>query len=193
MGTGLGRKPCEDHLHLGQIQQLVILAACDQPQARGQHIGQRSRIAIESIQANQDVLQWDRHLVRISDEHLENAQQFAPVIAIACTAKGSQKLMSMSLQDGGAGAHDFSPLASVVAFGAHPIKATMRSRQGLVLGQGTLASGLAGSIDIGNQPGLLAPILDPTGVSERSAGEQILLEQGTQAFHARLIECRKIP
>ena len=52
-----------------------------------------------------------------------------------------------------------------------------------------LPSGLAGSIDIGNQPGLLAPILDPTGVSERSAGEQILLEQGTQAFHARLIEC----
>ena len=57
-----------------------------------------------------------------------------------------------------------------------------------MLRQSTLASGLAGSIHISDQPGPFAPIHDPTRVNERHAGKQILLEQGTQVFHAGLIE-----
>jgi hypothetical protein len=58
-----------------------------------------------------------------------------------------------------------------------------------MLGQSTLACRLAGPIDISNQPGLLTPIDDPTGVCKRLASQQILLEQGSQAFDAGLIQC----
>jgi hypothetical protein len=47
--------------------------------------------------------------------------------------------MSMSLQHDGPGAHDFPALASLMAFGAHLVEATVRSRQRLGLGQGALA------------------------------------------------------
>jgi hypothetical protein len=98
--------------------------------------------------------------------------------------------MGMSLQHDGPGAHHFPAFASLMAFGAHALKAPMRGRQRFGLGQGALASDFAGSIDIDYQPGLLTPIGDATRISKRGAGQQILLKQGTQAFHAGLIERR---
>jgi hypothetical protein len=98
----------------------------------------------------------------------------------------------MSLKHNRTGTHDFSAFAPLVAFGAHLLKTAMRGRQRLVLGKGALASNLAGAIDIGNQPALLAPIFDPTRISKRRASKEIFLEQGSQAFHTGLIEGRKI-
>jgi len=96
--------------------------------------------------------------------------------------------MGMSLEDHGSRAYDHSALAPLISFGAHVIKATVRGRQRFGLGQGTLASDLPGTIHIGHQPGLGASIGDPTRISKRLAGQQVLLEQGAHVLNAGLIE-----
>jgi hypothetical protein len=76
-------------LHHGQIQHVIILVAGHHSQVRGEDIAERSRIAIESVEADDDLLGRDANLLSIVEQNLERSQQFAPVIAIACPSKGS--------------------------------------------------------------------------------------------------------
>jgi hypothetical protein len=120
MGTSCGGRSRQDRLHRRQIQQLVVFAARNQPQAAAQHIGQWSGIAIESIETDDDVLQGDRHLFCIGNEELNGSEQFAPVIAIPWAAKSSQELMGMRLENHRTCAHDFSAFAALVALRRTP-------------------------------------------------------------------------
>ncbi len=70
---------------------------------------------------------------RIVGDHGNGPQQFAAIIPIAWLTKRAQKLVGMHLEDNGAGAHDFSPFRSLIAWRADLIKTPMGSRQHLQL------------------------------------------------------------
>ena len=57
-------------------------------QARRQHIRERRGIAIQAVEADQDLLGGDADLFPIAQQNLDGPQQFAPVIAIARSPKG---------------------------------------------------------------------------------------------------------
>src|SRR5712691_3117942 len=63
-------------------------------------------------------------------------------------------LLSVGLQDGGAGAHDFSTLAPGIARGTHLLQAAPRGRHLWRDGQGALAGRLSRAIHIHNHQSL---------------------------------------
>jgi hypothetical protein len=146
-------------------------------------------MAIEASEADHDLLGRNAHLLPVAQEDRDGPQQFAPVIAMARSPKSSQKRMGRGLQHDGPGAHDVPALASLMTCGAHVVKATVRSRQRLGLGQGALASDVPGAIHIGNEAGRLTPIADPTWIRTRLAGPQVFREQGTEVLDTGLIQC----
>ena len=79
--------------------------------------------------ADHDLLGRKAHLLPVAQQDLDSPQEFAPEISVARPCERSQKLMGMGLQYHRPGAHHFSAFAALVAFGAHLVEATVRSRQ----------------------------------------------------------------
>jgi hypothetical protein len=84
--------------------------------------------------------------------------QFCPVLAEALVAKGTEPLMCMHLEDGGAGTHHFPALASHVARGAEVSEPTLGRRSIRCLGQGALTGRFARAIDVEDDPVLARSI-----------------------------------
>ena len=120
------RKDLLDHL---QVQQVIGTTSDKYAQTSRQHIDERSCIAIQAVQTKEHRGWGKPELGGIAGDHLCGSSQFASVIPIARPTKGAQKLMRMRLEDDGAGAHHFSPLAPLVARRANVIKTAMRGWQ----------------------------------------------------------------
>src|SRR5712691_1278392 len=50
----------ENGFDFWQVQERIVLAPCDHTEARSQHIGQRCRVAIQSIKARTSMWAWGR-------------------------------------------------------------------------------------------------------------------------------------
>ena len=85
--------------------------------------------------------------------------------------------MRMLLSQDGAGPHNFSPVAALIAWSAHLIKPTMRSRQGFRLRQSSLAGRLSGSIHIDHQPRRTCPVAQAAEGRKRRARKQIIVKE----------------
>src|SRR5579884_937870 len=66
--------------------------------------------------------------------------------------------MHMCLKHNRSGADDFSPLASLIAWGTYQIETPMRRRQGVRLRKCALASGLPGPIHVDHEPSPSRPV-----------------------------------
>ena len=94
----------------------------------------------------------------------------------------------MGLQDGGAGAHDFSALAPSVSGGTDLIQAPPRGWVLWTGGQGTLASGLSRGVDIDDHQALPPSIRQPADLLLREPMlEALVLKERSQRLHAGLI------
>ncbi len=101
--------------HGRQVHQVILPPAHHDPgSARGEEIGKRSRIAIQSVQTSQDVGEGKRERGGRVGDHGSGTQQFPPVIAISGVSKRGEPLVRVSLEHRGSRAHDFSTLASQV-------------------------------------------------------------------------------
>jgi hypothetical protein len=94
----------------------------------------------------------------------------------------------MRLKHHRSGSDNFSPLASLIAWGTHQIETSVRSRQCVRLRQCALAGGLPCSIYIDHQPLSACPIKQTAGRGKRFASKQILLKERSQGFQCRLSE-----
>jgi hypothetical protein len=181
--------------HGRQAQQIVILPAHDHPQpTRSEQIGQRSRIAIQAIQAGQHLGEGDSEFGRIAGDRVSGPQQFPAVIAVSSVPKSAYPLMRMGLEHDGSSSDDFSAFASQIPWSADLIKATMRSGKLWRVRQRPLPGGLPGPVHIDHQPVLALPIPDASrrGAEWRSR-DQIFLKHGSQCLHRRLIQGRQKP
>ncbi len=115
-----------DHL---QIQKMVITTSGNHAKAGREDIDERSGIAIETVQTKQHRSSGKPKLCHVVRDHPDGSQQFSSVISIAWSTKSPQKLMRMRLEKNRAGAHDFSPLAPLIARRADLIETTMRGGQ----------------------------------------------------------------
>ena len=104
-------------------------ARSNHSKASREHIEEWSSVAIQSVQTKQHGRRGKHKLGSIAGNHLGGPQQFASVIPIAWSTQRPQKVMRMSLEQDRASAHHFSPLAPLIAWGAHLIKTTMGGRQ----------------------------------------------------------------
>jgi len=117
-------------VHLGQVQQMIVLAAHNDPRSvLGEQIGKRSRIAVQSVQTRQDVGEGKSKRTGIALDGGFGSQQFSSVVAIACISKRAEPLMGMGLQDGRSRACHFSTLAPQVGRGGDQITSAMRRRK----------------------------------------------------------------
>lgn len=177
---------------LWQSQQGIVFAAPDEAKARGHDIGQRSGIAIESVEADQDLGERKRKGGRVTGDGLNGAFQFSAIVSIPWSRIGTHPLMPMSLENGGPRTQHFSALAPPIARSRNLLKTTMRLWQGLPLRQRPLTRCLPGSIHIHDHKLLAHTIPQATRGSERLSRHQILLKERPQRLHRRLIKGRKI-
>src|SRR5260370_42153167 len=129
MGAPLIRGTCKcllDHL---QIQKEVVTTSGNHAEASGEDTDQRSSVTIQSIQTKQHRSGRKCNLCSIAGDHLDGPQQFASVIPIPWPTKGAQKLVRMRLENNGARAHHFSPLAPLIPGWTNLIETTMGNRQ----------------------------------------------------------------
>jgi len=113
---------CFDCWH---VQERIVLAPCDHPEARSEYVGQRCRVAIQSIEADQHVGMGKSQGSGVTPDHLQGAFEFAAILAVACPPQRAQKLMRVGLQNGGPGSSHLSPFPPQIAGGANSIKTTM--------------------------------------------------------------------
>src|SRR5258706_16133260 len=90
-----------------QLQEVIVTTTSNHTLASGEHIDQRSGVAIESVQAQQHGSSGKSKLCGIVGDHRDGPQQFPTIIPIAWSTKAAQKLMRMRLEHDGAGAHHF--------------------------------------------------------------------------------------
>jgi hypothetical protein len=181
----------QSRFDLREVQQGVVFTPRDQTQARGHDIGQRSGIAREPIETDQDLGKRQRKSRGVMGDDPYRAFQFSPIVPIACAPKGSHPLMGMRLKNRGARAHDLASLAPHVAWGRHLIKATMRRRKRFELGKSSLAGYLPGAVDIHDHLLLTATIPQASRGSERLSPLQILLKERPKGLQRCLIEGSK--
>ena len=106
MGALLIWRLLQTRLDSRQFPQIVVFAAHNHPQpTRDEQIGQRSRIAIQSVQAKQHLGEGQRQRCGIARDHFSCPQQFTAIIAISRASEGGQPLMRMCLQHGGASSY----------------------------------------------------------------------------------------
>src|SRR5712692_1263910 len=116
----------QTHTHGRQVQEVIVLPAHNDPRpTSGKEIGQRSGIAIQSVQTSQDVGERKRKRAGIAADHRSGSPQFPPVIPIAGVAERAQPLVRMRLQNRRSRAGDFSPFASQVCGSRDQLKAAM--------------------------------------------------------------------
>src|SRR5256885_16895497 len=85
--------------HLGEIQQMILLATHNRPSSLlGEQISKRSRIAIQSVQTRQDVGEGKSKRAGIALDGRFRSPQFASIVAIACVSKRAKPLVGMGLQ-----------------------------------------------------------------------------------------------
>jgi hypothetical protein len=96
-----------------QIKQMIVLAPHDIGES-GQIYHDRP-IAILAIQTHHGLAQWNLLRFHIGTDRLQGPQQLSTVIAVACPRERSQPLMRVGLQERGACAHHFAPLAAQMA------------------------------------------------------------------------------
>src|SRR5438876_12188645 len=109
-----------------QVQQVIVPPAYNDPRSTSsQQISKRSGIAIQAVQARQDVGEGKRERGGIALDHRSGSPQFSPVIAIARVSERPQPLVRMRLEYRRSRARDFSTLASQVRGSRDQIKAAM--------------------------------------------------------------------
>src|SRR5207249_4966610 len=115
------------------------------------------------------------------------AAQFLPVQPVPSVAETAEPLVTVGLQDGGAGTNDLPTLAPGVARGTDLIQATLGSRQLQVLWQGALAGYLSGAIDIKDKSGLAHAIQQLTCLPllRERARKQVVEKECAQGFGGR--------
>ena len=84
----LDGRASKSRFDLWEVQQGVVFAPPDQPKTSGHDIGQRSGIAIEPIETNQDLGKRKRKRSRIPDDDLDGAFEVSALIPIARSRKG---------------------------------------------------------------------------------------------------------
>src|SRR5579875_1159848 len=147
--VGRTSQPKLDHL---QIEQVIGPASDDQAQARREHIGEGSGVAIQAIQTDEHGRGGQPSLCRIGHDYLYGSSQLVAVIAIAWPPKRSEHLVGVRLEHDSTGAHHFPSFATLISWCAHEIKTAMRGGHRLRLGQSSLTSGALRAIDIDNGP-----------------------------------------
>jgi hypothetical protein len=175
----------EAGLDVGMAQQTIVLAPPDEAQSGLLDVGQHAHRAIQSIQPQHALSGWQRMGIEIGADDAHGFPQFSDIVAIACARKGAQPFLGVCLEDGGAGADNLSPLASAISGRGDGGQATAGWREGGGLGEGALASTLAGAIDIKEQPAL--PLLIPqatNGVAGQSVVTDVLLYEVAQSGEA---------
>jgi len=80
VGAGGGGRSRQHRLHHCEVQQVVVFVARDHSQPRRQHIGKRSGIAIQAVEADHDLLGRKAHLLPVAQQDLDSPQEFAPDI-----------------------------------------------------------------------------------------------------------------
>src|SRR5258706_15454515 len=94
-------RACQTRSHGFSIQQAVILAPPYHAQTCIDHSYQRSGIAIQSIQPDQDLAQRKPMCEGIPGNCLQRALEFAVIFPVACPRIGADPLMRESLEHSG--------------------------------------------------------------------------------------------
>src|SRR5438067_27228 len=82
MNAHLDGRLSQSRFDLWQIQQGIVFAAPNETKARGQDIGQRSGIAIEPVQTDEDLEEGKRKGRRVTGDGLDGAFQFSAIVSI---------------------------------------------------------------------------------------------------------------
>src|SRR5712692_4961323 len=178
-------------LNLWPIQHSVIFAAHDEREAC--QIGDDGSCPILSIQPQQGADWRKMARLQIASDSGQRPAQFLPVASIAAVAETAEPVVTMGLGDDGARTDDFPALAPGVARRTDLVQATLCWRQLLCLWQGTLPSGLPGSIDIKDHMCVACSIDELAGVSlcVQRAREQIGEKERAQGFCGSRCQARQ--
>src|SRR3989442_14416447 len=103
-------------LPLWAIKESIVLAPRDPPQSTPRQIRHHRPIAILPIQSHDPPLPWDLLTGQVSGNHLGSTQEFPTIVSVACPREGSQPLLGVRLQDGGACPDHLTTLASEMAW-----------------------------------------------------------------------------
>src|SRR5215470_10499575 len=177
-------------LHGRQVQQIVCLATYNDPQStRSEQISQWGGIAIQTVQAHEDVRKWEGERRSIAGDHVSGTQEFRPVIPIAEVSKRAEPLMRMCLEHDGSRSDDFPSSTSQVPWRADPIKPAVSSWKLWRVGQRPLPGSLPGPIDIDDEPMLVLTIPDPAWWgSERRSRDQVFLKDNAERLDCWLVQ-----
>src|SRR5512135_3432846 len=140
--------------------------------------------AIGSIQAQQRTLRGELVCSKVGADGLDPLAQFLAIHPVPFVAEAAEPLMTVGLQDGGAGTYHLASLTSGVARGTHRSQATLRPWQMVSAGQGTLAGRLTRAVDVEDLPLLPLPIPESRdlGVCTQRSGQHIGQKQRAQGF-----------
>jgi hypothetical protein len=172
-----------------KIQQSVIVASHTDPNQLFEHFCDDHAIARPSVQTKQDLGEGDGERCRVADESLDGPLEFASVISMAGTRRGSQPVVRVGLENRGARSSSFTSFPSKIARSTHLVQTTMGSGKRFPMEKGSLSSRLRCSIHIHDHPVVPQPI--PQATRQRRlwrACHQILWKQEAQSLHAGLID-----
>src|SRR6266568_7037786 len=146
-------------LDLSALQELIVTAPHDKRQS-GQ-VGKDGSRAILSVEAQQHTFFRVVMGLAVALNGRHCPTQFGSVFPIAGVSKRAEKLMRMSLQDGGTGTHDFPTFAPAVCPRLQRAQTSLGSRPIRRFWQGTLAGRLPRPIHIEDKVMVPLPVEHP--------------------------------
>src|SRR6266516_4253595 len=150
--------PSQAYSYFFSLQQRVIFTARNHAQPTAQDIGQRSGIAIQTVEADHDLGKRKGKCQRVPGHSLQSTVQFLPIFPIARSRIRAEPLMGKRLENGGPGSHDFPAFAPGVAGGTNLAHPTMGGGKSWLAWERTLAGSLSSAIHIHDPPLVALPV-----------------------------------
>jgi len=123
------RRLCQAGLHLGHIEEIVVLALHHVAQSEHGQILHHGTVAILSIQAHHCLGKRNMLGGQIGLDRFPCTKQIAPVIAIASAGKRPEPLMCMGVKHGSASADDFATFVPNISWSADLLETSVGSRK----------------------------------------------------------------
>ncbi len=180
-------------LHLGQIEEIIVLATHHIAKPEPFQILHNGAVAILSIQTHDPLDEWNMLGSQIGTDRLPRVEQIAPVIAIPSAGKRPKPLVRMDLENRRAGPDHLAALAPHISWSADFVEARLRCWEVGSSWHRSLSRGLPRSIDIEHEPMLPLPIPQTSWFLffDQGASREIFQEECAQRVNGGLVNRRE--